>query len=158
MSVSDMMSLIEKTENPEAKRVLTDALYKQIGKRYSKALAAFDRSEELRGRIEAPLVKSATKAAVPTQYGALDQGDWRKSARSRLMAILDKSSALGSRVANRVDDGAAKMVNLARKGANVRALRIAGKMSGVPKDIAENLISILLPRKAAEYSVTYRSK
>ena len=176
--VGAIRDLANATTDAGLRRDMTGELYSQIGPEASHRLASLDRQRELSELLEAPLVhKAAREASPPTTLrshvgahkvhveGILERGGIAGGAALTAagqghigipVMVASLAAKYGQAVARKAERAALAMSEAYRQGANMPQLQTLGRMAGVPADVADYLITGLLPRAAA--GATVKSK
>lgn len=166
-TVQQFQNLIDKTEDPEVKRLLTGELYRQLDKPLSRRLAWLDREQEFLGRLEEPLAhKAARESSAPTtlrSHGGAVRNDLSAAAATGgALAVATGHGSLGfpaimaalaakygrPAVAELEKKGGA-IVAAARRGMDVPGLRLLAKQAKLRGQEVEDFIDMVAPRATA---------
>lgn len=150
--VRELYDLIQATDDPEAKRLLTGELYRQIGPESTQRLTGIERQEDLLGRLGKNMEAAANYVAGDNQRGR------------RLTHLFSKNNPISSviakysdKMATKLTDYAAIVEKLRRRGASVNVLRTAGRLMGLTEEAAEDVLRNVAPREAG-HAVTKERK
>jgi hypothetical protein len=150
--VRELYDLIQATDDPEAKRLLTGELYRQIGPESTQRLTGIERQEDLLGRLGKNMEAAANYVAGDNQRGR------------RLTHLFSKNNPISSVIAKYSDKMESKMTDYAaiaeklrRRGATINVLRTAGRLMGLTEEAAEDVLRNVAPREAG-HAVTKERK
>jgi hypothetical protein len=147
-TVAQLYKLIQSTDDPEAKRVLTGELYRQIGPAATSRLTGVEREESLLGRLG-----EVTKAGAEQKAGDAERGKRLGHLFDRHNPISSVIAKYGDAIADKANAFAVKAENLRRRGASNRALAALGRSMGIVAEVTEDLIRVLAPKGAGAQAV-----
>lgn len=142
-TVQQLYRLIQATDDPEAKRVLTGELYRQIGPEATKRLTGIEREESLLERLG-----TVTKAGAEQHAGDSERGKRLGHLFDRHHPLASVIAKYGDAIADKANKYAVKAENLRRRGASNQALAALGKAMGLGEDVTAEIIGALAPREA----------
>jgi hypothetical protein len=146
--VEQLYKLIQSTDDPEAKRVLTGELYRQIGPEATKRLTGIEREESLLERLG-----TVTKAGAEQKAGDSERGKRLGHLFDRHNPISSVIAKYGDALADKANSFAMRAENLRRRGASNRALRALGKSMGIGAEVVEDVIRVVAPKGAGAQAV-----
>jgi hypothetical protein len=147
-TVAQLYRLIQSTTDPEAKRVLTGELYRQIGPEATQRLTGIEREESLLERLG-----TVTKTGAEQYAGDSERG-WRLGHMfNHYHPIASTLAKYGEGIADKANAFAVRAENLRRRGASVGALRALGRSMGIGAEVAEDIIRVLAPKGAGAQAV-----
>jgi len=146
--VEQLYKLIQSTDDPEAKRVLTGELYRQIGPEATKRLTGIEREESLLERLG-----TVTKAGAEQKAGDSERGKRLGHLFDRHNPISSVVAKYGDAIADKANAFAVRAENLRRRGASNSTIRTLGKAMGMGAEVVEDIIRVVAPKGAGAQAV-----